>query len=214
MSGAQPWGARCSFPEWYWFFERLLRSAEARLHSTVGLSGSIYALWRREWITMPDQLILDDLWLPMRLVLAGRRVAYELDAKAWDARSTTAAQEKVRKVRTLTGNFQLVAWLPAVALPIRNPVWMQFVSHKLLRLVTPWLIFALLVGVLGSGWRVVPAALLPTVLAVTLAAATGVLMLPRTRELAVRAAVWGWSLQSAVVHATMNGLRGRWDVWR
>ncbi|MDZ7631453.1 MAG: glycosyltransferase [Gemmatimonadaceae bacterium] len=156
LPGDAPEATGRSPVEWYWAMERQLRAAEARLHSTVGLSGSIYAMWRREWQPMPAQLILDDVWLPMRLVLAGRRVGYELTAKAWDARSTSAVQEKVRKVRTLTGNFQLMAWLPALLVPVRNPIWVQFVSHKVLRLLTPWLVIALGAGMVGVLWSVVP----------------------------------------------------------
>ena len=214
LPGDRPDAPSRSPVEWYWYLERMLRAAEARLHSSVGVSGSIYAMWRREWVPMPDHLILDDVWLPMHLVLGGRRVGYALDAQAWDARSTSAAQERVRKVRTLTGNFQLMAWLPAILVPIRNPIWVQFVSHKVLRLLTPWLAMALVVGVVGAGWSLVTPTLLPMLLVVTLAAMTAVLLAPRTRGVAVRAAVWGWTLQVAVVQATVNGVRGRWDVWR
>lgn len=214
LPGDRPDAPSRSPVEWYWYLERLLRSAEARVHSTVGVSGSIYAMWRREWVPMPDQLILDDVWLPMQLVLGGRRVGYTLDAQAWDARTTSAAQEKVRKVRTLTGNFQLMAWLPALLVPIRNPIWVQFVSHKVLRLLTPWLVMALVTGVVGAGWTLVSPTLLPMLLVATAAAMTAVLLAPKTRGVAVRAVVWGWTLQAAVVQATVNGLRGRWDVWR
>ena len=34
--------------------------------------------------------------------------------------------------------------MPAALLPWRNPVWLQFVSHKLLRLSAPWGLLALL----------------------------------------------------------------------
>ncbi len=214
LPGDRPDAPSRSPVEWYWYLERLLRSAEARVHSTVGVSGSIYAMWRREWVPMPDQLILDDVWLPMQLVLGGRRVGYTLDAQAWDARTTSAAQEKVRKVRTLTGNFQLMAWLPALLVPIGNPIWVQFVSHKVLRLLTPWLVMALVTGVVGAGWTLVSPTLLPMLLVATAAAMTAVLLAPKTRGVAVRAVVWGWTLQAAVVQATVNGLRGRWDVWR
>ncbi len=214
LPGDRPDAVGRSPVEWYWRLERQLRAAEARLHSTVGLSGSIYAMWRRDWQPMPDQLILDDVWLPMRLVLDGRRIGYELAAMAWDARSTTAAQEKVRKVRTLTGNFQLIAWLPALLVPFRNPIWLQFVSHKVLRLFTPWLVLACAVGCAGATWSLVPTTLLPTLLVAIASAMTAVLLTPKTRGVAVRAAGWGWSLQTAVVEATMNGLRGRWNVWR
>ena len=52
------------------------------------------------------------------------------------AQALAPEQEFRRKVRTLTGVLQLCAWLPRLLVPIRNPVWVQFVSHKLLRLLT------------------------------------------------------------------------------
>lgn len=214
LPGDAPTSRGRSPVEWYWHFERILRAAEARVHSTVGLSGSIYAMWRREWVPMPDQLILDDVWLPMRLVLAGRRIGYELAAQAWDVRSTSAAQEKVRKVRTLTGNFQLMAWLPALLMPVRNPIWAQFISHKVLRLLTPWLLIAFVCSATGVVLGLIPAPVLPALLGGTVALAIAVLVIPRTRAIVQRAVSWGWSLQTAVVQATANGLRGQWNVWR
>jgi hypothetical protein len=163
---------------------------------------------------MPSQLILDDVWLPMRLVLRGRRVGYELAAKAWDARSTTSAVEKVRKVRTLTGNFQLMAWLPGVLVPFRNPIWLQFVSHKLLRLMTPWLLMVLAIGVSGVLLERIGSIAMLQLLGVVAVGAVLVLIWPTTRGKAVRAVEWGWSMQVALMQATVNGVRGRWDVWR
>ena len=206
--------ARRSPVEWYWGLERWLRAAEARLHSSVGLSGSIYALRHDAWVPMPPHLILDDVWLPMRLVLAGRRVGYLLSAKAFDARSTTARVERIRKVRTLTGNFQLVAWLPVLLVPIRNPIWVQFVSHKLLRLLTPWLVLAFVTGAVGVLVHQLRPDLLLAAIGVTAVAALVVFARPASRAIAVRVAEWGWSLQVALVEATMNGVRGRWNVWR
>ena len=48
-------------------------------------------------------------------------------------------------MRTLAGNYQLVAMLPGLLVPGRSPVWFQLVSHKLLRLVCPWALLAVLV---------------------------------------------------------------------
>lgn len=214
LPGDRP-GAKGRSPvEWYWAMERQLRAAEARVHSSVGLSGSIYAMWRHEWQPMPDHLILDDVWLPMRLVLRGRRVGYDLAAHAWDARRTNVAQERLRKVRTLTGNFQLIAWLPSVLMPIRNPIWLQFVSHKVCRLFTPWMVLALMIGCAGAMTAWVPPAFLSAVLISILAGIIAISVTPKARTMTIRALSWGWSLQMAVAEATVNGLRGRWNVWR
>jgi cellulose synthase/poly-beta-1,6-N-acetylglucosamine synthase-like glycosyltransferase len=203
-----------SLSERYWRMERWLRRSEARVHSTVGVTGAVYAMPRALWAPLPAGLILDDLFVPMRLVLAGRRIEFVDEARATDARRFDTQQEFRRKARTLTGVIQLCAWLPGVLVPVRNPVWLQFVFHKLLRLLTPYL---LLLFVAGAAWGAA-AALPPRVLAgavVGLAlVGAALLAMPRVGPRLRAAAVQGAALQGAVVLAAFNGLRGRWDVWR
>ena len=198
----------------YWSVERRLRAAEARLHSTVGVSGSIYAMRRSLWAPLPAGLILDDLWIPMRLVLGGHRVGFEPSAEASDIRTTTSGQEFERKVRTLTGNLQLVAWLPAVLLPWRNPVWIQFVCHKLLRLATPYALAGLGLGVLGAAFSARPAmgwALLAGLLLLGLVA----LLWRNGPGRRLRHGLeWVLSMQGAILVATWHGIRGEWNVWK
>jgi len=81
--------------------------------------------------------VLDDLLIPMNVVLHGRRVIFEDHAVVFDRSSSDAREERSRKVRTLAGNFQLVSRHPALLAPWRNPIALQFVSHKLMRLLAP-----------------------------------------------------------------------------
>lgn len=199
--------------ERYWVFEKWLRLQESRLHSTVGVTGAVYAMRRECWQPLPAGVILDDVYTPMSLVLRGYRVGFEPTATAFDDRRFPPAQEFRRKARTLTGVVQLCVWLPAVLLPWRNPIWLQFLFHKLLRLATPYL---LLIGALaGGGWLasgagvvtpVVGSAVLAALVAVAAIAMTA---LPRVR----RAAAMTVAMQAAVMRATINGFRGHWDVW-
>lgn len=207
-----PEDGRASLVERYWRLERRLRHDEALLHSSIGVSGSIYAMRRELWRPLPPGLILDDLYIPMRLVLEGHRIGFADEARAFDSRRTAAGDEYHRKVRTLTGNFQLCAWLPAVLVPGRNPVWLQFVFHKLLRLLTPWLFLALLVGTAGAiiaraGW------LGAGVIAAVAFVLAGILVASGRGGSMLRVAGWIWTMQRSVVAATANGLRGRWNVW-
>lgn len=205
-------GERRSPVEWYWACERLLRAAEARLHSTIGVSGSIYAMRTDAWVPIPAGVILDDVFVPMQQVLQGSRVTYTLEARAWDVRRTDHATERVRKVRTLTGNFQLMAWLPVLLVPIRNPVWLQFVSHKLLRLASPWVALIAGLSLLALVVHAMSAVPLSWVLAAAVLA-VGTLFLPSTGPRIRALARWVASLNGALVQASINGVRGRWDVW-
>ena len=49
-------------------------------------------------------------------------------------------------MRTLAGNYQILAQEPRLLLPIVNPVWLQYISHKIGRLIVPWALVALLVA--------------------------------------------------------------------
>src|SRR5262249_41367585 len=50
-----------------------------------------------------------------------------------------------RKVRTLSGNYQLLQFAPWL-LSGENPIRFEFVSHKLMRLVVPFALLALLIA--------------------------------------------------------------------
>jgi poly-beta-1,6-N-acetyl-D-glucosamine synthase len=126
----------------YWRYEKWIRRSEGRLHSTVGVSGSISAVRRDLFRPIPRGVLLDDLYWPLQVVMRGRRVVYDERAVAYDRLPERPADEFRRKVRTLSGNFQLAAALPQALLPWRNPIWAQLVSHKLLRLVVPWMLLA------------------------------------------------------------------------
>lgn len=130
----------------YWRYEKFIRRHEARSGSVVGVTGALYALRRELYVPIPPQTLLDDVAIPMQVAMQGRRVVFEERALAWDRPSQTPAQERLRKVRTLAGNFQLLALWPALLSPARNPLFLRFVSHKLLRLVAPLALAALLLA--------------------------------------------------------------------
>jgi biofilm PGA synthesis N-glycosyltransferase PgaC len=128
----------------YWRYEKHLRRTESRIDSVVGATGSISAVRRPLFRPIPHGTVLDDVFWPLHVVLQGKRVVHDERARASDQLPSTTRGEFRRKVRTLSGNFQLVTRMPAVLLPWRNRIWLQFVSHKLLRLVVPWALLAML----------------------------------------------------------------------
>jgi cellulose synthase/poly-beta-1,6-N-acetylglucosamine synthase-like glycosyltransferase len=128
----------------YWRFEKWLRRQESRVHSTVGVTGAISAVRRTLFRPVPAGTLLDDVYWPLRVVLQGYRVVHDDRAHAYDRLPEKARDEFRRKVRTLSGNFQLLTRFPGALLPWRNPVWLQWLSHKLLRLLVPWALLAML----------------------------------------------------------------------
>jgi biofilm PGA synthesis N-glycosyltransferase PgaC len=127
----------------YWRYEKALRRMESAVGSTLGATGAIYALRRSLWQPLPADTLLDDVLAPMRVVLAGWRVVFHEHARAGDDVSASAALESRRKVRTLAGNVQILWLEPRLLLPLVNPVWLQYVSHKVGRLVVPYAMVAI-----------------------------------------------------------------------
>ena len=129
----------------YWRYEKAIRKLESRLHSCVGATGAICAVRRELFRPIPPRTILDDVYWPLNVVLQGRRVIHDGRARAFDRLPEKSRDEFRRKVRTLSGNFQLVMRLPQLLLPWSNPIWLQFFSHKLLRLAVPWSLLLMLI---------------------------------------------------------------------
>jgi cellulose synthase/poly-beta-1,6-N-acetylglucosamine synthase-like glycosyltransferase len=129
----------------YWRYEKNVRRLESRLSSPIGATGAISALRRSLFQPIPRGTLLDDVYWPSQVVLQGYRVVHDSRARAYDVLPPRVSDEFRRKVRTLSGNFQLVALLPSLLLPWRNPLCWQFWSHKIFRLLVPWALLGLLV---------------------------------------------------------------------
>ena len=121
----------------YWRYEKMIRKAEARFRSVPGATGALYAIRKSLFRPMPESTLLDDVVVPMNAIVQGFRCVFERRAIAWDVPSSTLEQEAVRKRRTIAGAAQLMLHHPRWLLPWVNPIWFEYVSHKLLRLASP-----------------------------------------------------------------------------
>lgn len=129
----------------YWKIEKTIREFESESGSVVGATGALYAARRELVPPVPPGTILDDVYIPMNVVREGLRVVFDGRARAWDLPSLGMEREFGRKVRTLSGNYQLVRLAPWV-LGGRNPLRFEFISHKLSRLLAPFALAAALVS--------------------------------------------------------------------
>jgi poly-beta-1,6-N-acetyl-D-glucosamine synthase len=136
----------------YWQMETQLRLAESETGSLVSATGAIYAIRRALFRPLPPAVILDDMYVPLSVVRQGYRVAMAPLAVAHDRASNDGAAEYRRRVRTLVGNYELLRLMPWLVSPVGNPVFIRYVSHKLLRLATPLLCIGMVIsGLLQPG---------------------------------------------------------------
>jgi poly-beta-1,6-N-acetyl-D-glucosamine synthase len=92
----------------------------------------------RHWRPLPAETLLDDVLAPMRAVLGGaagrvRRAGTGVRSAVSRRRGRVAAKGGRSRATTRSS-----AQEPRLLLPWRNPVWIQYVSHKVGRLVVPW----------------------------------------------------------------------------
>jgi len=195
----------------YWVIEKKIRELESACGSVVGATGALYAVRRRLLVPVPPETILDDVYLPMQVVRQGARVIFEPRARAWDKPDLGPGREFARKVRTLSGNYQLVQLAPWL-LSRDNPIRFQFVSHKLMRLMVPFaLVLAFLTSALLSG-SVYTVALVAQLAFYGLS----LLAVARLKGPVARAADAAFTfvvLNTAAIVAFANFITGRRAVW-
>ena len=124
----------------YWKYEKFIRKCESAFRGVPGATGACYVIRKSLFKPIPGQSILDDVVIPMQAVTQGYRCLFEPGAVIYDAPSKSTRQESIRKRRTIAGAAQLVQLFPSWIVPMNNPIWMEYVSHKLLRLVSPLLL--------------------------------------------------------------------------
>ena len=131
----------------YWDYERWIRRQLGRLDSMFGATGPFYAIRRELAVTMPEDTLLDDMYLPLAAFFRGYRLIVDEQARALDY-APVLKTEFGRKVRTLAGNYQIMQQYPAL-LGFRNRMLFHFLSYKVARLALPFLFLLLLLTSFG-----------------------------------------------------------------
>jgi cellulose synthase/poly-beta-1,6-N-acetylglucosamine synthase-like glycosyltransferase len=131
----------------YWRYEKWIRRRLSRIDSVLGATGCIYAMRRKLAVEMPEDTLLDDVYLPMAAFFRGYRVILDDDARAFDVPMSLDAEFR-RKVRTLAGVYQVMRQYPKLLGP-SNRMWLHFISHKFGRLLLPFALAALAVASFG-----------------------------------------------------------------
>jgi cellulose synthase/poly-beta-1,6-N-acetylglucosamine synthase-like glycosyltransferase len=195
----------------YWGMEKKIRQWEGATGSVVGATGALYAIRKELAVPLPSGTILDDVYIPLAVARAGKRVVFEPQARAWDIPSPHSREFR-RKVRTLTGNYQLLQLAPWL-LGRTNPVRFEFVSHKLFRLLMPFaLAGALLSSLLIREFFYQIAAILQIAFYSSAMLRAVPLPIAILGQLANAAATF-LVLNAAAVVALVNFLTGKKEVW-
>ena len=135
-------GAAQKGAESYWGYEKFIRRCESRFWAVPGATGALYAIRKELCAPIPEKTLVDDVLIPMRAVLKGFRCLFEPSARVFDLPSAHFGQEGLRKRRTLAGIWQMGRLEPRIYSVFANPILFQWISHKFLRLLTPFFVAA------------------------------------------------------------------------
>lgn len=118
----------------YWKYESFLKRKDAELHSAIGAAGELFSIRTDLYEPPPEDTIIEDFYLSMKICERGYRFAYEPNAFAVEGASATIDDEWKRKVRICAGAFQAMARLRSLLNPVRHGILsFQYFSHRVLR---------------------------------------------------------------------------------
>lgn len=126
----------------YWRYEAYLKRLDSSVNTAIGAIGELFAIRRELYRPMDDDLLIEDFVLTMRLVARGWRVVYEPAAVTWENASPSLAGEWQRRVRIAAGGFQAIGRLVDMLNPLRGLAAIQYISHKVMRWLSPFFMIA------------------------------------------------------------------------
>lgn len=129
--------------EWeksYWSVESVIKSWEGRLGRVLGANGAIYAIRKELFSPIPTKrLLMDDFFMGIHVLKKYKRFIFDPEAMAFEGLSEKDAGEFTRKIRIARANFNYLWTQPGVLLSANLLFLFLFVSHKLFRWFSPFL---------------------------------------------------------------------------
>jgi cellulose synthase/poly-beta-1,6-N-acetylglucosamine synthase-like glycosyltransferase len=130
----------------YWVYESLLKFYESKRGAVIGANGGLYAIRRTLFERLPENAIVDDFLIALRILDHGYKVVYEPEAVAYEETTEEYSAEFGRRVRIAAGNFQSLRLLTHLLSPFSGFPCFALWSHKVLRWCAPALMIVALVA--------------------------------------------------------------------
>ena len=104
----------------YWKYESFLKKLDSQLHSAVGAAGELFAIRTSLYEQMPNDTLLDDFILSLKIAMKKYIIAYCNKAYAMENGSANMKEEEKRKVRIAAGGIQAIYRLRKLLIPLWN----------------------------------------------------------------------------------------------
>jgi cellulose synthase/poly-beta-1,6-N-acetylglucosamine synthase-like glycosyltransferase len=129
----------------YWRYERFIKKLESRVCSLIGVSGCCYAVRRKLYEDLPEDLI-SDFVIAQVMFRKGKRTVYEPQAVSFEDTCASFGEEFSMRVRVAVRSLHGLWRMRALLNPLRSGFFsLELFSHKVLRYLIPVLLAACLV---------------------------------------------------------------------
>jgi len=136
-------GTQSSAELLYWRYESALKLLESRLNCSLGANGALYAV-RRGLFHPRKNSFVEDFQIPLEIRSQGHRVIYDPEAAGSEDLPATLSAQFERRARIAAGSFQTLFGNPHFLNPLKGLPTFAYLSHKVLRWITPLLLLVTL----------------------------------------------------------------------
>jgi cellulose synthase/poly-beta-1,6-N-acetylglucosamine synthase-like glycosyltransferase len=127
----------------YLNIENKIKSLESsNWQLVIGAEGGCYAIRKDSYEPVPKNYFMDDFFITMSVLNKGGKVLFEEEAVCYEDLPSESSEEFKRKVRISIGNYQNLSVFNHLLWPPWEPLGYAFLSHKVLRWLTPFLLIA------------------------------------------------------------------------
>lgn len=123
----------------YWRLEEAIKRIESDTVGVVGVDGAMFMI-RRSLHQPPPPHLIDDLYLSLRVLIAGARIYSADHVRVYERSAVAAAEEKQRKRRIAcqAANVHRALWSELRGMPA--PRLYAYLSHRVMKWLTPFLL--------------------------------------------------------------------------
>lgn len=133
----------------YWRLEEAIKRIESETVGVIGVDGAMFMI-RRSLHRPPPPHLIDDLYLSLRILIAGSRVHSANHVQVYERSAVGADEEKQRKRRIAcqAANVHRALWPELRQMPLRHRY--AYLSHRIMKWLTPFLLAGAMLSALAA----------------------------------------------------------------
>jgi cellulose synthase/poly-beta-1,6-N-acetylglucosamine synthase-like glycosyltransferase len=130
----------------YLWLENTIKLKESNTWGfVIGAEGGCYAIRRENYSPVPKNFFMDDFYITMSVIKNKGEVLFDDQAIVYEDLPSESSEEFKRKIRISIGNYQNLFEFKSLLWPVWSPISFAFISHKILRWLTPFFLILIFI---------------------------------------------------------------------